>query len=167
MREKFIISIPLIASDEVTYNEKWDKKIQRQLDSLPIWKNDVGTSNLVKQHLTRQNPHCYPYNAIVGFVEIYVDTMYIRPRYILNGDGRKVFNRDDCKVLRPKPKKFYNTGSHQAIGFFYKLTTIEITDAVIEALEGISQQCKEWKITFDLEYYKHLLTSIDYERFLN
>jgi hypothetical protein len=166
MRERFIISIPLVASDETTYNVNRDKRIQKQLDALETRADDHETMDLVRRHLGLLDPYCYPYNATVAFAEIWIDSADVLVNYIFNGDGRRVYNRFK-KGFRPNPGKYYNTIQLRAAGRFYNFTNLEVTKAIIKTLDEVFKQCKKWKITFDIDYYKRLLCSTNYKKLLS
>ena len=165
MHGKFILSIPMLSATEEKYGTKKKLKFKRIIDSFFYCKMDDQTTKDVLNHLQRIDPHCYPYNVIVGFAELRIDFRDILIYYILNGDGRKIYNKN-LKVYRKTANKFYPAFGHVWGASFDTFANNQIRGAMVEALGEIVNDCKTWNLVIDDLYYKKLIQSIDYKRLL-
>ena len=136
MYGKLILSIPLLTSKQKKYRKKRERKIKRNIDLLLSDKTDNETIKLLSELFNRQNPYCYPYNVISGFAEVWIDYNDVLICFILNGDGRKNYNRNGV-YYRTNIKKFYPPSGHVHGGHFKQPTNIEIQNAMIKALKEI------------------------------
>lgn len=159
-----ILTLPLFSMNEERYDSKREERRKKFLAQIPE-ENYKELESEMNSLFIKQDPYCYPYNCIIGFVELTVDGMDILLYYIFNGDRRRKYN-ENMGRFRSQKNRFYDAiGHHQAYSFRTH-SKKAMGKAVLQTLSMIEDECLELSITFDLPYYQNLVSCIDFEKLL-
>jgi hypothetical protein len=160
---KMVFSIPLYYDSPEKFSEKLKKKFENEIKEFytqPEYPRKAEIFALLQVHFASRYPSLHKYNNILGYAELIVDGNDILIYYFLNGDNRKIYNKN--LKYRSNRQGIYHATNHIFGGTFRELTNNQIKQAFESAFIEIERQCKEWKTYINLQHEREIIKYIDF-----
>jgi len=109
-------------------------------------------------------PDNHEYNNRLGYAELVFDSKDILIYYYLNGDKRKIYNRNVKN--RNNKNAIFNPICHYYGSTLKEFNNIDIRKAVLCSFLEIEKQCKEWNIYVDLNCVREMIDFFDFKQYL-
>ena len=159
-----ILRIPLYYDSPSTFSLKLKKKFQNEIKEFdPIFSSNKALE-LIKENFSSRYPNLHKYNNILGYAELEVDGSDILIYYYLNGDNRKIYNKNN--YLRKSKSGIYFPLNHYYGGKIREFTNIDIRMALNSSFVELQKQCKEWKVYVDLQPILEIIDFFDFSTYL-
>ncbi len=161
-----ILTIPVYNDSEEVYLKKLDNKFNREIKEFkeqPDYPDKEMIFNLLKGNFYSRYPVVHRYNNIVGYAELVVDWNDILIYFYLNGDNRKIYNRNIKG--RTHRNCIYFALNHIYGGTFREINNNEIRKALESSFREVEEQCKEWKVFVDLSREREIINYFDFQTY--
>lgn len=161
-----ILTIPLYNDSEKIFIKKLEKKFSNEIKDFytqPDYHDKAMIFDLLKAHFNSRYPSVHKYNNILGYSELVVDGNDILIYFYLNGDRRKIYNKN-IKWRNNRNGIYYPT-NHIYGGTIKNRNNKEIQKALQNAFAVIENQCKKWKVYLNLEYERKIIKHFDFQSY--